>query len=132
MQFTIKEASERLGIPPHTIRFYEKEGLLPHIRRNESGNRVFDDEDLDWIKLMACFRITGMTISSLKRIVDLALQGDSTIPQRKAILEQHKQELQRRQAELDVAFEAVNRKLTKYESIEKGETVSGYEFEMDH
>jgi len=120
MGFSIKEASERLGIAPHTIRYYEKEGLLPFIQRDRNRNRIFEQKDLDWIVLMTCFRMTGMTVAALREIVNLAVQGESTIPQRKAILEEHKLELHRRQQELDRAFEAVNIKLSTYDSIQKG------------
>ncbi|QGQ97680.1 MerR family transcriptional regulator [Paenibacillus psychroresistens] len=130
MGLSIKEASKRLDIPPHTIRYYEKEGLLPFIQRDEHGNRIFEHKDLDWIKLMTCFRVTGMPIAALKHIVDLALQGDSTIPERKAVLEKHKMELQKRQMELDLAFEAVENKLNKYNSIQNG-TSDSSTFDMN-
>ncbi|MEK4851866.1 MerR family transcriptional regulator [Paenibacillus sp. FSL H7-0756] len=120
MTFTIKEASERLGCPAHTIRFYEKEGLLPYIKRDKNGNRLFEQDHLDWMRLMTCFRATGMKLSLLKEMVNLALDGDSTIPQRKAILNQYKEELFRRQNELAEALDAVNNKLSIYEDIEKG------------
>lgn len=120
MVFTIKEASERLGCPAHTIRFYEKEGLLPYIKRDKNGNRLFEQEHLDWIRLMTCFRATGMKLSLLKEMVNLALDGDSTIPQRKAILNRYKEDLFRRQNELAEALDAVNNKLSIYEDIEKG------------
>lgn len=116
MSFSMKEASERLGVPSHTIRYYEKEGLLPFIQRDRYGNRIFEQKDLDWMALMSCFRATGMTIAALKQIVDLANQGDSTLSERKTILENHKLELQKRQLELDKAFEAVNSKLLIYDS----------------
>ncbi|WP_020614818.1 MerR family transcriptional regulator [Paenibacillus daejeonensis] len=120
MSFTIKEASERLGCPAHTIRFYEKEGLLPYIKRDQHGNRLFEQDHLDWIRLMTCFRATGMKISVMKQMVNLALDGDATIPQRKAILNQYKEELYRRQNELAEALDGVNNKLAIYEEIEKG------------
>ncbi|QUL57769.1 MerR family transcriptional regulator [Paenibacillus tritici] len=120
MAFTIKEASERLGCQAHTIRFYEKEGLLPYIKRDKNGNRLFEQDHLDWIQLMTCFRATGMKLSLLKEMVNLALDGDSTIPQRKAILNQYKEDLFRRQNELAEALDAVNNKLSIYEDIEKG------------
>ncbi|MEK5024888.1 MULTISPECIES: MerR family transcriptional regulator [unclassified Paenibacillus] len=120
MSFSIKEASERLGCPAHKIRYYEKEGLLPYIQRDEHGNRQFEQEHLDWMRLMSCFRATGMKISTLKHMVRLALDGDSTIPQRKAILSEYKEDLQRRQYELAEALEAVDNKLVIYEEIEKG------------
>mgnify|MGYP000338747005 FL=1 len=130
MSFSIKDASEKLGIPPHTIRYYDKEGLLPSLQRDEHGNRVFEPEDLEWIKLMTCFRVTGMPVVALKQIVDLAMHGDSTIAERRTILENHKLELQKRQLELDQAFEAVNLKLEKYESIQKGKLDPATEFTM--
>ncbi|MDQ0875637.1 DNA-binding transcriptional MerR regulator [Paenibacillus sp. V4I3] len=121
MGYSIKEASERLGLPSHTIRFYEKEGLLPFIQRDQHGYRIFEQKDLDWIYLMTCFRTTGMTVTALKQIVDLAIQGESTLQERKEILENHKMELQKRQLELDKAFEAVNHKLTIYDTRQKAE-----------
>ena len=124
MAFTIKEASERLGCPAHTIRYYEKEGLLPYIKRDQYGNRLFEQEHLDWINLMTCFRATGMKISLMKQMVNLALDGDSTIPERKMILNHYKEDLIRRQRELAEAIDAVNNKLSIYESIEKGELQS--------
>jgi DNA-binding transcriptional MerR regulator len=102
--YSIKEASELLGIPSHTIRFYDKEGLLPSVRRDRYGNRIFNQRDLDWMTLMKCFRSTGMTVSTLKRMVELVVQGNSTIGERKRILEQHKLELQKRQSELSQVF----------------------------
>ncbi|MNI57934.1 HTH-type transcriptional regulator AdhR [compost metagenome] len=120
MSFTIKEASERLGCPAHTIRYYEKEGLLPYIKRDQHGNRLFEQEHLDWIKLMTCFRATGMKVSVMKQMVQLALDGDATIPQRKAILNQYKADLFIRQRELEEAVDAVNNKLAIYEEIEQG------------
>lgn len=99
---------------------YEKEGLLPSLKRDEQGNRIFEPDDLNWISLMTCFRSTGMPVAALKQMVELATQGNSTIPQRQAILEAHKQELQRRQGELDRALEAVNLKLARYAPITAG------------
>lgn len=118
--FTIKEVSEKLNCPAHTIRFYDKEGLLPDIRRDNHGNRLFEKRDIDWIRLITCFRATGMSVADLKKIVDLALQGDETIGQRRAILESHQAEIKRKQQVLNEAFEAVSQKLEVYNDIEKG------------
>lgn len=118
MSLSIKEASERLGIPSHTIRFYERKGLLPFLQRDPYGNRIFEERDMEWINLMIWFRATGMTVAELEQFVELAVQGDSTIPQRQDLLEKHKQKLQERQRELDRAFEAVNLKLAKYAEIQ--------------
>ncbi|WP_246120453.1 MerR family transcriptional regulator [Cohnella terricola] len=112
--FTIKEASEKLNCPAHTIRFYDKEGLLPNIRRDDNGNRLFDEKDLDWIRLMTCFRATGMSISGIREIVELAKQGEGTIARRRAILEAHQAEIIKKQQVLNEAFEAVSQKLEVY------------------
>lgn len=117
LSFSIKEVSERFGIPPHTIRYYEKEGLLPNIQRDPYGNRIFEQKDLDWIDIMMRLRATGMSVVTLRKMVDLTVKGDSTILERKAILEKHKLELQRKQVKLDKANDAVNKKLLFYESF---------------
>ncbi|MFF2089221.1 MerR family transcriptional regulator [Paenibacillus sp. NPDC058174] len=124
MKISIGEAAERLGCPAHTIRYYEKEGLLPFIQRDEQGNRFFVQSDLDWIRLLTCFRATGMKVVDLKKIVDLALEGDETIPQRKAILREHQKELQKKQIELDQAFAAINYKINMYDDIERERTTT--------
>ncbi|QQZ59156.1 MerR family transcriptional regulator [Paenibacillus sonchi] len=121
MGISIKEASEKLGLPAHTIRYYEKEGLLPFLQRDEYGNRIFEEKDLESISLMNCFRATGLPVAALKQMVDLTLQGDSTIPQRAAILREYKQDLERQQQELDRAFAIVNMKLSKYDLLEQGQ-----------
>lgn len=131
LPFTIKRASEILGCPAHTIRYYEKEGLLPNIKRDNAGNRLFEEKDLEWINLMTCFRATGMKVADLKKIVDLALQGEETIPQRQALLESHLLEIKKRQLELKKAYEAVNFKLDKYERIKSGQLKPEREFQME-
>lgn len=64
MTYTTAKAAEKIGISAHTLRFYDKEGLLPNIGRDEYGNRCFTDNDLQWLYLLQCLKNTGM---SLKR-----------------------------------------------------------------
>jgi len=124
LKLSIGEASKILACPAHTIRFYEKEGLLPFIQRDPNGKRYFTQTDLDWIKLITCFRATGMKLVDLKKIVELSLQGEETIPERKKILKEHQKELHRKQKELNKAFEAIGYKLNIYEHIERERTSS--------
>lgn len=130
--FSIKEISEKLGYPASTIRYYEKEGLLPNIQRDKFGNRLFNQQDLSWIRLMTCFRATGMKISELRKIVDLALQGESTIEQRKEMLINHQKELTRRQTELNEAFEAIKYKLDIYDDIQNKKIEEKKAFRMEN
>lgn len=119
MDVTIKEASEKLGIPATTIRFYERKGLLLFLRRDAHGNRLFGPKDLDWLRLMGWFRATGMSVADLQKFAKLAAEGETTIPQRQQLLEKHRKELERRQEDLNRAFEAVNRKLEQYEAYRR-------------
>lgn len=125
MPYSIAEASKMAGVPASTIRYYEKEGLLPRINRTSGCMRRFEDGDIEWLNFIVCFLKTGMPLASVKKIVELAQQGDDTIEERKKILRDHREELQKRQRELDEAMAAVEKKLKLYGecccSAEQGE-----------
>jgi len=78
--WTIKDVAERVGISAHTIRYYEQEGLLPSLKRDQHGNRIFEERDIEWLELVICLRETGMPIAEIRRYVDLGMEGDQTIP----------------------------------------------------
>jgi MerR family transcriptional regulator, aldehyde-responsive regulator len=132
MSLSIKEVSEKLGIPAHTIRFYEKEGLLPEIKRDEHGNRMFEQKDVDWMLLMGCFRSTGMPISDLKHFVELTLKGTSTLCERITMLTDYKRDLVQKQQDSQRSLDVVNYKLALYESIQNGEAPPDAPLRMTH
>lgn len=86
MGYTIKEVSEQFGITPYTLRYYEKEGLLPSVHRRENGHRLYADTDLEWIQIVCCMRSTGMSIDYIKKYIELCLLGENTIPERRKII----------------------------------------------
>ena len=90
MNYTIKEAAEKTNLTVPTIRYYEKEGLLPAVERNQAGNRVFEDGDIEWLNLICCLRGTGMPIQKVKRFIKWCLEGDDTIDERINMLIEHK------------------------------------------
>ncbi|MDT3427642.1 DNA-binding transcriptional MerR regulator [Paenibacillus forsythiae] len=94
MQYTIGQVAEKSNLSIHTLRYYEKEGLLPFIKRNGSGIRIYEDEHIEWLKFICCLRDTGMSISQLKDFVELTVQGDATVEQRIQMLELQKQTVQ--------------------------------------
>ena len=102
----ISEVSNRSGLSIHTLRYYEKEGLLKNVSRNNSGRRVYSDTDLMWITWIQRLKSTGMSLEDIKRFSDLRALGDSSIPDRKQILIEHskklKSDIQRLQDELDI------------------------------
>ena len=69
MSYTIGELAKKLGITKDSLRYYEKEGLLPHIKRDSSGHRVYSDSDMEWIFLIRCLRDTDMQIYKIKKYV---------------------------------------------------------------
>lgn len=88
--YTINEVANICNISPYTLRFYDKEGLLPFVSRNRSGNRQFSDSDLNVIKLICCLKNTGMQVKDIKRYIDLVMQGQETSGQRKQIMIEHR------------------------------------------
>ena len=119
MELYIKEAAEKVGLPTHTLRYYEKEGLLPFIKRDENGNRIFDETDLSWIELIVYFRKTDIALSELRTIVELTKEGDSTAGKRRQIFEKHKEKMMEKQRDLDIAFKKIETKIEYYDELEK-------------
>lgn len=124
MQYTIGQVAQRTGLSIHTLRYYEKEGILPFIRRNEYGVRVYEDQDIEWMIFVCCLRETGMSISDIKEYVHLALQGNSTIEERLGMLEQQRHKIEAQIGTLNTYIDMINRKTDLYYSIqtEKGAT----------
>ena len=90
MSYTISEAAEKIGIPPSTIRYYDKEGLLPNIRR-KNGIRIFEDMDLRLMGLLTCLKNTGMPIKRIRDYVELTSKGDDTLQERYEIIKAQRQ-----------------------------------------
>ena len=90
MSYTISEAAEKTGLPPSTIRFYDKEGLLPNIKR-KNGIRLFEDMDLRLMGLLTCLKNTGMPIKRIRDYVELTSKGDDTLQERYEIIKSQRQ-----------------------------------------
>lgn len=90
MSYTISEAVEKTGLPPSTIRYYDKEGLLPNIKR-KNGIRVFEDMDLRLMGLLTCLKNTGMPIKRIRDYVELTSKGDDTLQERYEIIKAQRQ-----------------------------------------
>ena len=92
MSYTAGEAAAKLGLTKDGLRYYEREGLLPPIARDESGHRAYSESDIEWIFLIRCLRDTDMQIFKIKQYVSLLMEGGGeSIPQRQEILKEHKE-----------------------------------------
>ncbi|BBI33534.1 MerR family transcriptional regulator [Cohnella abietis] len=118
-EFTIGQVAEKTGLSIHTIRYYEKEGILPIIKRNESGIRIFEYEDIQWINLLNCLRSTGMPIAQLKDYGDLILQGDRTGEKRLEILERQKEKIEEQVNTLKSHIDLLNAQMEWYPRLKK-------------
>jgi len=116
--FTIQEVADKFGLSAHTLRYYDKEGLLPFIGRDKSGNRSFTELDLDWVALISCLKNTGMPIKEIKRYSDWSTKGSVTAGERKAMLSAHRDEVLRQIEELKINLALIDKKIGFYDDPE--------------
>ena len=117
-ELTVKEVAGLTGLSAHTLRYYEREGLVDPIGRAESGHRRYSARDVAWIEFLGRLRVTGMPIRKMKRFADLRRGGDATVPARRALLEEHRAEVRRRVAELERDLGAIDEKVGLYAGME--------------
>jgi len=115
MNYTINEVADKFSLSTHTLRYYDKEGLLPFVLRNKSGNRVFSELDLQWIALICCLKNTGMPIKAMKQYSDWCTQGDRTIDNRKEMLAAHRIQVLQQMEDLRTNLALIDAKLAIYE-----------------
>lgn len=115
--YTIKEVSDRTGLSIYTLRYYDKEGLLPLIKRTSSGIRKFSDNDIAWIGLICCLKNSGMSIDNVKKFMNLCLKGEETAENRKEMLLEHKEHILQQMNELQNSLNTVNYKINHYKEI---------------
>ena len=89
----IAEFARRCGLTPHTLRYYERIGLLGSVARQPNGHRSFGPRDVEWVEFLHRLRSTGMGISEMLRYAELRAQGDATLAERQALLVQHADQL---------------------------------------
>ena len=114
--YTIKEVAEMLHIPATTLRYYDKEGLLPYVKRMHSGYRLFSDDDISMLRVIECLKKTGMPIREIRRFTDWILEGDSSLQRRYEIFLERKQVVERQIAELQETMELIDYKCWYYKT----------------
>lgn len=122
MPYTPAATAERSGFSLDTLRYYERIGLLFDIERTPGGQRVFTDEDLEWLGVLRCLRDTGMPIAHMLRYAELCRAGDGTMAERQAVLEQHAVEVEQRITELQAQQKHLAEKIAWYQSQTEART----------
>ena len=109
--YSIQEVSKRTGLTAHTLRYYEKEGLLSGVERTQGGFRQYTDENLERLGLICCLKNTGMSIQEIARFVQLTHEGDHTLEERVELLRAHRERVLGRMAEMQKHLDKVTWKL---------------------
>ncbi|WP_341779053.1 MerR family transcriptional regulator [Levilactobacillus sp. HBUAS70063] len=116
MTYSIKTVSQKTGLSIYTLRFYDKQGLLPFVSRDASGYRAFTDGDLQLLHTICCLKDTGMKIRDIREYVACVMKGPRSIPQRKHLLQAHRHAILAQQAALQRNLQEIDMKLIIYES----------------
>ena len=117
---TIAEVSKKYNITADTIRYYEKIGLIPHIPRNKSGIRNFDENSCKWIEFIKCMRNAGLSIETLSEYVELFSQGHETVQERRSLLIEQKEKLLKKQEDIKNTISRLDVKIKIYDDIVNG------------
>ncbi|MCX7682405.1 MAG: MerR family transcriptional regulator [Anaerolineae bacterium] len=115
---TVQEVAERTGLSAHTIRYYERIGLIPSVGRAPNGHRRYTETDVGWIEFLKCLRSTGMPLAEMLRYVALQQEGEGTFQERLALLEAHRHRIKAKIEELNKLLERIEAKINWYRSRE--------------
>ncbi|MBO4298732.1 MAG: MerR family transcriptional regulator [Clostridia bacterium] len=124
--YTIQEICKKTGLSPHTLRYYEREGLLTGVDRSRGGFRRYSDADLESLGLICCLKKTGMSLQEIARFMELTREGEHTLKERVELLRAHRENVISRMAEMQAHLDKVtwkldffSEKLRAYEAREK-------------
>jgi DNA-binding transcriptional MerR regulator len=118
--YTINEVASICDVTAHTLRFYDKEGLLPFVGRNGAGNRVFSEQDVGVVKFICCLKNTGMPIKEIKRYIEMAMAGEDTVETRRDMILEQRKEVLRQIDELKKSLNILDLKVASYDSYKFG------------
>ena len=117
--FTIRNMADRCGMTAHTLRYYERVGLIQPVGRARNGHRRYTEADAAWLNFLHCMRATNMPIREMQRYAALRDMGDSTIEQRRQLLEEHQAQIADQIAALQKAHALLTHKIANYRKIEE-------------
>jgi DNA-binding transcriptional MerR regulator len=112
--YSIGEVAKELDLTVYTLRYYDKEGLMPFVERTPSGTRVFKDSDIEALKIVECLKSTGMPIKEIKTFFEWCSEGDSTLKQRYEMFMERKAIVEAQMEELKKTMELIEHKCRYY------------------
>ena len=124
MIYTIGEMAEKLGVSPSTLRYYDKEGLLPFMEHPKGRIRVFIDKDYEWLHIIECLKKTDMQLKDIRDFIHMAMEGDETIDDRLHLFLKQQEKVQKQMAQLQETMDLINFKCWYYETAKKAGTTA--------
>ncbi|MFD4029109.1 MerR family transcriptional regulator [Streptomyces sp. NPDC058637] len=113
-RYTISEVVALTGLTAHTLRWYERIGLMPHVDRSHTGQRRFSNRDLDWLAFVGKLRLTGMPVADMVRYAELLREGEHTFEERQELLEATRRDVKARIVELQDTLAVLDFKIDFY------------------
>ena len=115
--------AKMLEVPVSTLRYYDKEGLLPFVERSPCGLRMFQEKDFEWLQVIGCLKKAGMPLRDIRVYIELAMQGDDTIGERLALFEHQREVLRERMEQLQRTMDVLDYKCWYYETAREAGSV---------
>ena len=122
MIYTVGEMAKMLSVAPSTLRYYDKEGLLPFVERSGSGMRMFKDADFEWLYIIECLKKTGMPIKDIRDFITMVMKGDETIGERLELFCKQRKAVEEQIEQLQATLDILNYKCWYYETSQKALT----------
>lgn len=113
--YTIGQVSKMFDLSISTLRYYDKEGLLPFVERSNSGIRMFSDKDYEWLKIIECLKKSGLSIKEIRSYIDMTKRGDDSLEERLQLFEERKKDVERQMKELQETLDLLKYKCWYYE-----------------
>lgn len=118
--YTMKQACENTNLSYETLKFYCNQGLVPNVKRDKNNRRIFNDKDIAWIQSLNCLKNCDMSISEMKEYIELCLLGESSIPERKIILNAKKETLIQQMKQIQESIDYIDWKQNFYDDVLAG------------
>ena len=115
MTYTISQIAQKMGVSVYTLRYYDREGLLPFVER-VNGRRVFKDSDFSWLRMISCLKNTGMPLKEIRQYMELCQLGDASLLQRQEIILKQKKSIEDQIHFLQENLKVISYKARYYET----------------
>lgn len=120
--YSMKQTCEKTNLTYDTLKYYCNEGLIPNVKRDKNNYRIFTDKNIEWINSLSCLKNCGMSIAEMRLYLELCLKGETSIPERKKILDKKLKQLEEKKQQIQDSIDYINWKHKFYDDILSGKT----------